>query len=299
MAQTFNPDNVLVHERKDGTIPGDVNKLIIEEIINGSQIMRLGKYEEMKKKKRTFEYYAEGPGAYWIGEGQKIQTSTAKWIQVEMEAKKLGVIIPVSREFLQYKVPDFFNEVKPKIAEAFYKKFDEAAILNVNNPFAQSIEESVASTNQIVVGDLTYSNILALEDFVTAADMDVKGFASNRKNRSALRGANEIVNGVITERLYDRKDNTLDGVPVAELKSASFEKGTLYGGDMDHIRYGIPFAINYKISEEATLSTLTNEDGTPINLFEQDLVALRAIMDIGFMIIKDEAFAKIEAAPIP
>ena len=51
---------------------------------------------------------------------------------------------------------------------------------------------------------------------------------------------------------------------------------------------------NFKISEEAQLSTLTNEDGTPVNLYEQELVALRATMDIGFMVIKDEAFAKIQ-----
>ena len=51
--------------------------------------------------------------------------------------------------------------------------------------------------------------------------------------------------------------------------------------------------MNYKISEEAQLSTLTNEDGTPVNLYEQELVALRVTMDVGFMIVKDEAFAKL------
>lgn len=72
------------------------------------------------------------------------------------------------------------------------------------------------------------------------------------------------------------------------------DKGNLYTGDFDYLRYGIPFNINFKISEEAQLSTLTNEDGTPVNLYEQELVALRATMDIGFMVIKDEAFAKIQ-----
>ncbi|MBE8862707.1 phage major capsid protein, partial [Enterococcus faecium] len=55
----------------------------------------------------------------------------------------------------------------------------------------------------------------------------------------------------------------------------------------------IPYNISFKISEEAQLSTLTNEDGTPVNLFEQELIALRATMDVGFMIVKDEAFGKI------
>ena len=58
--------------------------------------------------------------------------------------------------------------------------------------------------------------------------------------------------------------------------------------------YGIPYGMSYKVSEEAQLSTLTNEDGTPVNLFEQELVALRVTMDVAFMIVKDNAFAKLE-----
>ena len=76
----------------------------------------------------------------------------------------------------------------------------------------------------------------------------------------------------------------------------SLEKGTLYAGDFDYMYYGIPYGMSYKISEEAQLSTLTNEDGTPVNLFEQELVALRVTMDVAFMIVKDNAFAKLETS---
>ena len=47
-----------------------------------------------------------------------------------MRAFKLGVILPVTKEFLNYTYSQFFEEMKPMIAEAFYKKFDEAGILN-------------------------------------------------------------------------------------------------------------------------------------------------------------------------
>ena len=92
-------------------------------------------------------------------------------------------------------------------------------------------------------------------------------------------------------QIYDRSANTIDGLPVVDLKS--LDKGTLYAGDFNYMFYGIPYNISFKISEEAQLSTLTNEDGTPVNLFEQELIALRATMDVGFMIVKDEAFGKI------
>ena len=46
--------------------------------------------------------------------------------------------------------------------------------------------------------------------------------------------------------------------------------------------YGIPYNMSYKISEEAQLSTIQNEDGSPVNLYEQELIALRVTMDVAF-----------------
>lgn len=293
MAQTWNPDNVLVYEKKDGSIPAKYNKLILKEMMENSKIMQLGKYEEMDGKEKTFEYFAEGPGAYWVGEGEKIKTSKAEWLNVKMVTKKLGVILPVSREFLHYKMSDFFTQMHPKIAEAMYRKFDEAGILNVDNPFPQSIEKAITDEGNVIAGDLNYKNIIDLEDIISDNDYDLNAFISTRKNRSTLRETRNIENGVVTETLYDRKNNTIDGYPVTELKSKKMEKGTLYAGDFDYMYYGIPFGMNFKISEEAQISTIKNEDGTPVNLFEQELVALRVTMDVAFMIVKDDAFAKL------
>lgn len=291
--QTFNPDNVTMYEHKDGTIPEKYNTLILKEIMNGSKAMQLAKYEEMDSKEKKFEYFAKGPGAYWVGEGEKIQTSKPQWMQATMTAKKLGVIVPCSREFLHYKMSDFFEQMRPKIAEAFYKKFDEAAILNLENPFPQSVDESALAAGNLISGGITYDNILAMEDALNDEDYDVNAFISTKRNRSTLRNVNKIENGVIVESLYDRGANTIDGLPVADLKGVA--KGNLYAGDFDYMYYGIPFGMSYKIDESAQLSTLKNADGTPVNLFEQELAALRVTMDVAFMIVKDEAFVKLEA----
>ncbi len=290
-AQTWSPDKVTVYEHKDGTIPEKYQNMILKEVMENSKVMQLAKYEEMDSKEKKFEYFAKGPGAYWVGEGEKIKTSKAQWLQVKMVAKKLGVIIPCSREFLHYKMSDFFEVMKPKIAEAFYKKFDAAAILDVENPFLHAVEKSVKASGNVIDGALNYDNILEMEDLLTDEDYDVNAFISTKKNRSTLRNTHRIENGVIVESLYDRSANTLDGQPVADLKA--LDKGTIYAGDFDYMYYGIPYGMSYKISEEAQLSTLTNEDGTPVNLYEQELVALRVTMDVGFMIVKDEAFAKL------
>ncbi|EAG7074034.1 phage major capsid protein [Listeria monocytogenes] len=290
----FNPENVMLYEKTAGEIPSEYNKLVLEEVMQNSRVMQLAKYEEMKGKEKTFEYFAKGPGAYWVGEGEKIKTTKASMLQVKMQAKKLGTIVVVSREYLNYKMSDFFTEMQSKIAEALYKKFDEAAILGVDNPFTQSIQSSVTTTGKIVKDAINYDSILEVGDLVLEEDIEPNAFISKTQNRSALRGAIKTENGVALS-LFDKTNNTIDGLPAVNLKSTEMKKGTLFTGDFDQMRYGIPFNIKYAISEEAQLSTIENPDGSPVNLFEQELLAMRVTMDVGLMIIKDEAFAKLEA----
>ena len=41
-----------------------------------------------------------------------------------------------------------------------------------------------------------------------------------------------------------------------------------------------------------------NADGSPVNLFEQELIALRVTMDVAFHIADDKAFAKLTAGTV-
>lgn len=285
---TFNPDNVLLQDAKTGAIPQEQGTLVVKEVMSNSVMMQLAQYEEMTKQEKVFNYLAEGVGAYWVGEGEVIQTSKPQWLTATMKAHKLGVIVPVSREFLQYSVTNFFNEVRPLIAEAFYKKFDNATILNVDNPFTQSIEEAVVAADTVIEGDINSDNIDAAIGHIEDADLEPNAWISKRSNNSALR----TVVDAQGNPLYDRTAGTLDGSPLIYLPD--LEKGNLYTGDFDKVRYGIPYNLNYAISEEAQLSSIVDENGDPINLFERELIAIRATMDVAFMVLKDDAFAKIQ-----
>ncbi|WP_080875552.1 phage major capsid protein [Oceanobacillus timonensis] len=295
----FDPDNVLLQDAKNGQIPKEQGTLVLKDIISNSVMMQLAQYEEMTKQEKEFQYLAEGVGAYWVGEGEVIRTSKPQWLTAKMTAKKLGVIVPVSREFLQYTLSDFFTQVRPLVAEAFYKKFDEATILGVDNPFEQSLQDSITDAGHVVQGGITNENFFDLSDLVNEDGFDINAYVSKKQNRSALRrivDGYEQEDGTITDpvRLYSRSGNTLDGSPVADLDSAEMDKGELFGGNFNYVRYGIPYNLSYAISEEAQLSSIVDENNEPINLFERELIAIRATMDVGFMVLKDDAFAKTE-----
>ena len=289
--QDFNPDNVMMHEMKDGTLLDDFNEPIMLDVLQNSKVMKLGRVQDMGgKSEKTFTYWADKPGAYWVGEGRKIQTSKPTVVQATMRSHKLGVIVLATREYLNYTYSQFFEKMKPQISEAFYNKIDEACVLNVDNPFTQSIEQSVATSGNTVTGPINLDNILALEDELLEHDVEANAFISKNQNKTALRN---VIYETTQERYYDKSNNTLDGIPVVDLKSNEIKKGDLYAGDFNKMFYGVPYNMSYKISEEGQISTLTNADGTPVNLFEQEMIALRVTMDFSFHVADDNAFAKL------
>lgn len=290
--QTFNPETVLVSQAKDGTFNEKFTNAIMAEVADKSVVMQLGKYVEMNGKQEvTTQIQTDGISAYWVNETEKIKTDKPEFVPVTMRAHKLGIILLASREALTYTWQRFFDEMKPQIVDAFYKKIDEAGILGFDTPFANSVEKATATAGKVVTGAIDYDNVLKLEDVLYDADVEANGIVSKVQNRTALR---EVRDGNKVT-IYDRANNTLDGIPVVDLKSTNLPKGTLYAGDFDHLIYGVPYNISYKISEEGQISTVTNQDGTPVNLFEQEMIAIRATMDVAVMVTKDDAFAKLTA----
>ena len=231
--QEFNPDHVLMHEMRDGTLSDDFNEPILLDVLQNSKVMQLGQYQDMNgKSEKKFTYWADKPGAYWVGEGRKIQTTKPSIVSASMRSHKLGVIVLASREFLKYTYSQCFEKMKPQIAEHFYKKFDEAVLLNVDNPFTQSVEQSVTTAGNVVNGPINLENVLALEDELLEHDVEANAFVSKTQNRTALRGVRDEET---KESYYDRSNNTLDGLPVVDLKSDNFKKGDLYAGDFNKV----------------------------------------------------------------
>lgn len=291
--QTFNPDKVLVSEKKDGTFTKQMTDIIMKDVAENSLVMQLGQYHEMDGlQEKTVYVQTDGVSAYWVNETEKIKTDKPEIVPVSLKAHKLGIILVASREALNYTWQKFFEDMKPQIVEAFHTKIDEAGLLGHETPFANSVAKAAKDSSQVVVGPINYQNILELEDKLYEADINPNAFVSKVQNRSALRESRDGDKKTI----YDKATNTIDGITTVDLKSKQFKKGDLLAGDFNSLIYGVPYNINFKISEEGQISTMKNSDGTPINLFEQEMVAVRVTMDIAVMVTKANAFAKLTAS---
>ena len=285
---------MLLKDQLAGLVPAVQANDIIKEVARGSSVLRLARVEAMTSDKKKFNVLTSGAGAYWVGEGARIQTSGATWIHPEIEAKKLAVIIPVTKEKLNDSFVDVFAELQAQIAEAFYTAIDAACLFGTSSPFAKSIYgvahaagKKVALKTSTSV-DLDVADAMAL---IEAEGHDVNGFVSHYGMKNVLRklrdgnGNQLFVAGVNQNELY--------GLPIEFSRNGAFDKtkAEMIVGNFDYAIVGIREGISYEILREATLQGTLDADSKPISLAEQDLVAIKATMRLGFLPVKEDAFA--------
>ena len=304
----FNPENVAMYEQPDGTFPERYQNIIINDFMHKSRTTALGQLLPMDDLYKKFTYQTKGPGAYWVSETQKIKTTKAEWVSAEMRAHKLGVILPASKEWLTWGMPRFFEEMRPQLVDAIYKKIDEAVFLGVDSPFPQSVK-GVAEKNHLISGPINYANMQDLKYVLRDNRIKSNAIVSSYLNDRVLAGITEPIEvagqTVGVSKMFQDAENVdpdsvvegrYDGLPVVNLGTEELDKGTIISGDFNQLYYGIPRGIEYSITDSAQLSTLTNDDGTPLNLWEQDMMAVRVTFYFGMMIVKDDAFSVIEPA---
>ena len=272
-----------------GFIPKEVSQEIVKDMAYGSTVLKMVKVEPMTSLEKTVPVLAKGAGAYFINEGQKITVADAEWIFPTLQAKKIAVIIPMSKEVLNRASVDVFKELQSDIAEAFANKFDVAALFGVDSPYTTNILGSATEAGNVftigsVAGQDLAGDISDTMALVEDGGFEVNGFIAPVRTKAKLRKANvgQVLNPVYLPEQGD-SPATLYGLPVEYIRRNAPEGIEMIAGNFDYARAGILDNIQYEILREATVGTL--------NLAEQDMVALKATMNIAFLVVKNEAFA--------
>ena len=245
-----------------------------------------------KKHEKRSLTYLQTVRCLLVGEGERIKTSGATWIHPEIEAKKLAVIIPVVKEKLEDTTISVFEELKPEIAEAFYRAIDAACIFGTNSPFKTNIMNAIDSKHMVVTDNTNID--IAISDAMSMIEengYDPSGFIGRIGVKNMLRklrdanGAPAYVNGTTGGELY--------GQPIEFVRNGAWDnkRADIITGNFKYAVVGMRAGINYEILTEATLQGTLDSDGKPLSLAEQDMVAIKATMRLGFLVVKDDAFA--------
>ena len=299
----FDPDNVTMQSAKTGSIPKNQSTEIITSVKNGSAAMRLAKAVPMTKPVEEFTFMT-GVGAYWVGEGERIETSKPSFVKAELASKKMAVIIPTTKENLNYSVTNFFELMKSEIAEAFYKKFDQAVFGGIETPYKFSVLKAATDAGNVITEtankyDDFNEAIASIED----NDLEPNGIATTRSQRRKYRATKDENKLPIFNTANSNGVDDILGLPIAYTPKGSFGTGDTAPleliADWNYAYYGILKGIEYEILTEATLTTVVDENDKPINLAERDMAAIKATFELGFMTVKDEAFAVVKKSIAP
>ena len=288
-------DTDFLKDNLQGFVPKPIAEDIIGDVTRGSSVLRLSKIFPMESDTQEFPVMAENAGAYWVGESERIKTDIPKWIFPKIEAKKIAVIIPLTREKEADTTIDVFGTIRPYIAEAFHKEIDSACLFGVGAtaPFKSIYSAAHTAGREIVKGtnaklDLDISDTMAL---VESAGFDVDGFAAGISFKNDLRKLRDD-NG---NQLYvpDVNQNTLYAHPIEFGRNGSWDntKALAIAGEWKYAIVGIRDQIQYEVLREATLQNVTMSDGQPLSLAENDMIAIKATMRLGFLPVREEAFA--------
>lgn len=279
----------------DTLIPEERAREIIQGTIAQSAVLSRGrKLPNMSSRTYKMPVLDMLPLAYFVNgdTGQKKTTKMA-WDKKFITAEEIAVIVPIPEAVLDDSDYDIWGEVRPRIEEAFGKVIDGAVLFDVNKPdsWRSGLVSSATAAGSIVTlgtGDDMYDKIMGEDGVIAKVEESgyfVTGHMADISMRSKLRGLKDTTGQPIFKSdMQSATSYALDGSPMNFPNNGSFDKSKalMISGDFSQLVYSIRQDITFKLFTEGVVQ---NTDGSiAYNLMQQDMVALRAVMRLGWEI---------------
>lgn len=265
--------------RTNYPLPNDVSSEIIQKTQEASAVMQLARQIALPGKGVEIPVILSDPTAEWVSETGLKPVSTPTLDKKIMTAYKLAVIVPFSNEFRRDE-DALYNALVGRLPGVLAETFD-ATVFHGAAP-GSNFDTLAACTAQSIGTGVEYAGLVAADGDIADHDGINNGFVISPKGKNALLLAtdgndrplfiNSVAEGAIPMIL---------GVRTLQSKG-SYKAGTPnvvgFAGDWTKAVYGVVDGINVGYSEDATLVS----GNTTINLFQQNMFAVRVEMEVGF-----------------
>jgi len=243
---------------------------------------------------RTIPKLGTSVSVNWTNEGGA-KTSTQPTFQlVTQTLKKLSAIVPLTEELFEDSAISLIPLLTDLFAEALAKEEDAQFFAGTGSPWTGILNNG--SVQSVTLGSTETFSDLNADDLL---DMTAKIAPSMRRNAKYYMHTT-VLN--VVKKLKDKDDNYIYdrpggqdasdgriwGYPVevvdvmpAITDTASGKAFVIFGDLKKTCIFGDKQQMRVKVLEEATI---TDTDGsTPINLAEQDMIALRIVERVGYV----------------
>jgi HK97 family phage major capsid protein len=266
-------------------LPADVSAEIIAKTQDNSAVMTLARQIVLPGRGTTIPVVTGDPEASWVDETGAKPVSNPGLTKKIMQAYKLAVIVPFSDEFRR-DAAALYDALVERLPKALAAKFD-STVFHGTAP-GSNFDTFAAATAQTMSG-----TGVDIYDALVAADADIavnggilNGFAMSPQAKGELLSARDGDNRpLFVNNASEGAVPVLLGAPVAYAKAA-YKDGTSsvedvlgIAGDWTQALYGTVEGVKIDISDSATLTI----DNDPVNLWERNMFAVRAEIEVGFV----------------
>ena len=277
----------------EALIPVEVSREIMKNVSGGSAVLPLmKKLPNLTAKQRRIPVLASLAVAGFVtGDDGLKSVTTVNWDNVFINAEEIAVIIPIPEAVLDDADYDIWGEVKPQIVDAFGRVIDGALAFGTNRPTAwpEGLVPSATAAGHVVARGtgLDIADDVGGEDglmaLVEADGFNVNGFAGDVSIKSAFRGLRDKENGLLYQpSLQVGTPGTLYGQQINFVTNGAWDKSKalMIGGDWSQAVYAFRQDMTYKLLDQAVISDAAGK--IIYNLAQQDMVALRCVMRLGW-----------------
>lgn len=290
-----------------GFLTREQSGYIFERAARMSVVMALAQQVPLGPEGKSIPVVTGKVQAGWVAEGaQKPSTKTAVALKT-MDPKKLAAIAVVSAEVVRANPGNYMGLLREQLAEAFGLAFDAAALHDTDQagtagagPFPTWLDQTpnsveIGTTTQAaggIHGDLTAGLALLVN-----TNKRLTGFALDDRVEPLLWGAVDATGRPLYIDLPTDETSPSIARPGRLLGRPTFlgegvwdatAKTFAYAGDWSQVAWGAVGGINYSVSTEATVTI----NGALVSLWENNLVAIRAEAEYGFMVNDPAAFVR-------
>lgn len=284
-----------------GLIPEPVTREIMQGAIAESAVLRMGRrLANMSSKTQTINVLDALPSAYFVngeatesgaGDAWK-QTTKMAWDKKKIYAEEIAVIVPIPEAALDDADYDIWGEVRPRLNEAFGKVIDAAILFGTNKPSTWRdgvVPSAIAAGNGVPTTSDVYTDIMGEGGLISKVELDgfnPNGVMSAIQMRGKLRGLKDTTGQPIFKS--DMQGATrygLDGMDMYFPMNGAFDptQAQMIVGDWSQLVYAIRQDMTFKIFTEGVIQDPSTKAIT-YNLMQNDMVALRAVMRLGWEI---------------
>ena len=266
--------------RTNVDLPVELSKEILQKAKESSAIMQLARQITLPGRGEAINVITSDPEAAWVGETASKPVSNPGLATKVMRGYKLAVIVPFSNEFRR-DLASLYDALVQRLPGALGKKFDATVFGNGDAP-GSDFDTFAAITAQSLASDV-YQGLVAADTDVALHGGVINGYAISPQMKGLLLAATDQNHRpLFINNVSEGAVPMILGAKTVVTKGA-FVQGTPnvvgVAGDWTQAMWGTVEGVKIDFSSDATLDIDAEHK---INLFQQNMFAVRAEIEIGF-----------------